>query len=403
MRSIMQTATDSPDAASPPSPRLDGIQALRGVAALCVVLFHAREEVGLLGQSTWLPDMTAGAFGVDLFFVVSGFVMLHASSRDFGSTRSVAPFLWRRLRRVGPLYWMVTLAFLLVATSQVRNGMTMHDMRVHVWSSLAFVPWLFPNDGADPAYPLGWTLSFETAFYVCFACALPLPRRLAVATLSTCLVVAGVAGTLGRVVGAAGYLATSQLLEFVAGLGVAWAVGAGMRVGPKARLALAVASVAAVLASVPWIDGWIAWRGLAWGLPAAGVVVAATTGGAGSESGSGVVARGLAKLGDASYALYLVHYLLFVAMEEVASRLVVASTLPGGITFAAFVTCAVTAGLGLHRWVEAPVARMLRGRWWALDRVPVGAGQAASWMTFGRRPRRTGPNASPGTGNASGA
>ena len=91
--------------------KLSNIQVLRGLAALAVVVFHAREEIEDVGIETTLPSFLPGAFGVDIFFVISGFVMVYACAQHFGDARSILPFLRKRVIRIVPLYWMITVLF----------------------------------------------------------------------------------------------------------------------------------------------------------------------------------------------------------------------------------------------------------------------------------------------------
>ena len=79
------------------------IDGLRAVAVLPVILFHAGFTI-----------FSGGFVGVDVFFVISGFIMVHASARLFGKPGARAEFLRRRLVRIAPLYWLVTTAFLLL-------------------------------------------------------------------------------------------------------------------------------------------------------------------------------------------------------------------------------------------------------------------------------------------------
>src|ERR1041384_8332317 len=104
-----------------PARRLDFIQALRGVAAMVVVLFHGR---GVITGPAYLDLgdrlFGCGAIGVDLFFVISGFIMVHATWKLDGSGRSVAQFLVKRLTRIWPVYVVATFAFL-VATAALQS------------------------------------------------------------------------------------------------------------------------------------------------------------------------------------------------------------------------------------------------------------------------------------------
>src|SRR5580658_5421280 len=148
------------------TPVLLSIQALRALAATAVVAYHALQ---------WgSGGFDVGRAGVDVFFVISGFIMWRVTSG-----RDVTPgaFLWRRVTRVAPLYWLTTLAVLAAALvwpgflPEVRPGWR------HLALSLAFIPHLDPRGLPFPTLPPGWTLDYEALFYLTFAAALAGPRR----------------------------------------------------------------------------------------------------------------------------------------------------------------------------------------------------------------------------------
>jgi len=150
------------------SGRVDWIEAFRGIAALGVVLWHTSNYIepygaGLTGRLTW----PASIFGVDLFFIVSGFVMVLATSR--GSLPPSGPdFFARRVIRVLPLYAIATLC--LVALNPATAPTWQHILR-----SLLFLP-AMESAGAPvyrfPVLNVGWTLNYEMYFYLVFALSL---------------------------------------------------------------------------------------------------------------------------------------------------------------------------------------------------------------------------------------
>ena len=94
---------------------LVNIQALRGVAASLVVLSHLGVVEAKYGGDTILPGETILGFsGVDLFFVISGFIMVHVTRGDFGAPRKAGAFLFSRFTRIYPLYWLVSLFLIVV-------------------------------------------------------------------------------------------------------------------------------------------------------------------------------------------------------------------------------------------------------------------------------------------------
>ena len=332
------------------------IQAMRGVAALAVVAFHAQQELTWRHAPLTLPDLLPGAAGVDVFFVISGFVMAYASAPLFGRAAAVLPFLHRRVARVVPLYWLLTLAYAAYTFGYGLPPHDLHGLERKTALSLGFVP---GGPGAAPLLPPGWTLEFEMFFYIGFALLLPLRRRLALGLLAAVLSLFGAAGTLGWVPRGAAALATSQLLEFVAGLGIALLVLAGRRVSRPVAAALVLAgSAAIVLASRDW-TAWWPWRGLVWGLPAAAIVAG---GALVAEVRDGALHGVLRRLGDASYAVYLVHYLLFGILAREALPWFPPGRVGAGAYFLVLMASAVAAGLALHHGVERPLYRRMTGR-----------------------------------------
>ncbi|NRP70021.1 O-acetyltransferase OatA [Ensifer psoraleae] len=141
------------------------IQYLRAAAALAVVIFHAAEKTG--------HHFAIGAAGVDVFFVISGFIMWVISDR-----RSLTPakFMKDRIRRIVPVYWLATAV--MVAGALV--GLFPHLVLTadHVLASLFFIPARSPSSGEIwPVLVQGWTLNFEMLFYAVFAASLPLARQ----------------------------------------------------------------------------------------------------------------------------------------------------------------------------------------------------------------------------------
>ncbi|MFT6836251.1 MAG: exopolysaccharide production protein ExoZ, partial [Francisellaceae bacterium] len=146
------------------------LQYLRGLAALAVVYFHISlhyNELGIAGLH--LPVF--GKEGVDVFFVLSGFIICYIAQ-----IRPKAPrtFMWDRVVRVVPLYWfyaalMTIMLILLPAT--VKSGQ--FDL-AHIIYSFLFIPYSHPIFGEKywPVVIPGWTLNYEMYFYFIFFCSL---------------------------------------------------------------------------------------------------------------------------------------------------------------------------------------------------------------------------------------
>ena len=333
---------------------LGGVQALRGLAAMLVVLYHATQMVAeRLGAGHVL---NFGASGVDLFFPISGFVMVLTTHRHWGQAGKARDFLLRRLARIVPLYWGATLLKLLalLAVPAMASHPTLDAW--HVTASFLFVPAWDVHHRAQPLVPVGWSLHFEMLFYLLFALALWLRVRpvlwLSAALMAVCLCLPW-----RDALGAMGTLADPMLLEFVAGMFIGWATVRGRQLPPRVAAGLLVAAMLALPITELMRHGEaFTWRALVWGLPGALALAAAVP-----LEGWWQRHRSplLENLGDASYAIYLVHGFVLPPLGAGLVRL----ELVGGPwpLFAVLTGCALSAGFGwwVHRWVEVPLTQRL--------------------------------------------
>lgn len=273
--------------------RIVGIQYLRAVAALLVVLVHTANFFHVNGHT-----VPIGRFGVDLFFVVSGFVMV-ATTRDMGSGQ----FMARRIIRVVPIYWLATLVGALYS---FHGGFHVGFLVpfADFLRSLFFIP--FENEGARgfvmPVVEVGWTLNLEMLFYLLFALSLWLPAALRIWAVggALALLVVG-AGTLGAGWPALAFYANSIVFEFVAGMAIAGYYLQG-RLKPS-RYLLPAVLVLTVPALVIWPDP-TGIGALDYGIAASAILWATL---AFENWFRKAPSRFWLALGDASYSLYLTH------------------------------------------------------------------------------------------------
>ncbi len=329
---------------------LSTVQALRAASCLLVVAYHAVESWGAGLRPSRAADALwpNGAAGVDVFFVISGFVMALSSERLTGRA-GAARFVRHRLRRVVPLYWVLSAANLAGRLATAGPAPTAW----HVAASFLFVP---SRDAAGVVRPLlgvGWTLQFEMLFYALFAAAL-LFRRPGLRTMLPLLVPLAAAGFFRRPDWPAPLvLANGLVLEFCLGLGVAaWLGRRGVLPPGLAACALTVGVVSLLALPQPGI-----WRFVVWGLPAALLLIGAVS----LEQPLGHRVPGwLLSVGEASYAIYLVHPFVVPLLSRVAGRLPAGSGLP--VLAAASLAASTLAGMALHRWVDRPIQARLSAR-----------------------------------------
>ena len=155
------------------------IQVLRGVATAMAVCHHyvaAQVERG--GAVSRQRLLRFGGAVANIFFVISGFIMMITQSAPAGPF-SARTFLWRRLVRIAPLYWMLTATAYSLATAAAGMVNTEFSARKFILSML-FLPYSEgPVDMSAQGYqayvlPIAWTLTYEWLFYLVFAIALAL-------------------------------------------------------------------------------------------------------------------------------------------------------------------------------------------------------------------------------------
>ncbi|MBO9710388.1 MAG: acyltransferase [Caulobacter sp.] len=331
---------------------LRNIQALRAIAALMVIFVHLDGLLRLSGGASF------GSGGVDIFFVISGFIMV-AITVDGG--RSPLSFLVERLARIAPLYWILTLGvFALALAAPSLLAGTKADF-VQLLKSLAFVPYERGDGTVRPVLFVGWTLNYEMFFYGLFALGLVLPsRRLGIFAVVAALVVLVVLGLgVGPERPLVYFYTRPAVLEFAAGMLLGLYAGRlPVLAGPLAKglvLGLALLMAAAVVAG-PFVTPNMA-NAVVCG-PAALVLVAAAL--VLERSGWTVSFRPVLLMGDASYALYLTHPFVVQAATKAAQKLHAESLAPIAILVAVFSCCACA--VATHRLIEVPILKLTR-RW----------------------------------------
>jgi exopolysaccharide production protein ExoZ len=162
------------------SETLSSIQALRAVAALSVLELHITGNISNRpGFTVTSIDNLIGAAGVDLFFIISGFIMVYASEPLFGRPAGPQVFFLRRLIRIAPLYWAVSavfIVFFLVTPNGFATTIAASNTSIGtIIASFMFLPFPRPDGAMLPLLGVGWTLNYEVFFYVIFAGAVVYP------------------------------------------------------------------------------------------------------------------------------------------------------------------------------------------------------------------------------------
>lgn len=318
------------------------LQYVRAFAAIIVVMFHitVNDPGGIAGSAVYTFFNNWGAAGVDLFFVLSGFIMVYVQDR---AHRGARDFLTERVIRIVPLYWFVTLgwcAILLVGSAQFRS--TYFDP-MQVLTSLGFVS--HPAGYTFPFIVPGWTLEYEALFYLIFAASLLAFRERYFLPLLVAVALASLPGA-----------TTPILLEFTFGMVAAKIYNrpAIRRAAPALFILGATAFVWTAFGETATVDsndrGWM--RVLYWGLPGLLIITAL----AGLKQVKAPIAL---FLGNASYSIYLCHPVGIKIYKGVIERVPVIDGLASTLLC---LMLNIALGCACYVIFEKPVTRALKAR-----------------------------------------
>ena len=338
--------------------KIEAVQALRAIAALSIAVLHVlHDATGLdpTGTIERLHNALPWDAGVDLFFVISGFVMVYASTALFGRRDGAKLFMARRLIRIVPLYWAATTLFLLMALT-ARSVVTEGAGSIaNILMSYAFLPSRGPDGAIQPIYSLGWTLNYEMFFYVVFAAFIWQARHRALILVTLTLGAAIAVHPLMPANATALMFWTDPIVaEFLFGMAIAAlaTTGIGLPLGVSVGLAL--------LALLWLIGGYFSGIGgsrpVTTGLPMAMLVAAAVFG------RDIRLPTTLVLLGDLSFALYLIHPFAMRAVQLFWHWLRLTGPLAAVAYVAVSLLLAIAISVAVYEWFERPLGTSLRAR-----------------------------------------
>lgn len=331
------------------------LQALRGIAALLVVLFHLRIVEAKYGHGdAFLPTfMRFADGGVDMFFVISGFVMTTITARTARSPANAGMFLARRVWRIAPLYWVYTTV--VVALMAAAPGM----VNTSYGEQSILASYLLWPQHQLPLLTVGWTLVHEMYFYLVMtiAVALVAPRNMTWFYFAWgSLVIAGFCLQVGDAAPWKSLLTSPMTLEFIGGAlaGIYWQ-----------RLPPFLGRPCMWLGTAAFVIGMFTFD--AAGVQEHGAVLRTLVFGSSSilvVSGAVVMERGsllrtprwMVAIGDSSYSLYLSHVFVISATGRLWQLTALNERWYQHACFVALATIAcIAVGWISYRWLERPL------------------------------------------------
>ncbi|MFB4392147.1 MULTISPECIES: acyltransferase family protein [unclassified Pseudomonas] len=345
---------------------IKNIQYLRFLAAALVVLAHSNLQIyGINGASTNL-----GGFGVDIFFIISGFIMpyiiyggLYTESPT--ATMGAAGFLWRRITRIWPMYF-ITIACVIVISYAVGSGFIPNvtaDLAyifnpskanpLWVFETLTFTHWSRP-----PVLGIGWTLQVEFLFYVSIAAVLLFRVNTLAGMEAGILSFFFLTLLLSSHSEVASAFANPMIFEFMLGFFLYRIVSSNVTMNKNIAIFILAISAPALLAielsGAIKLSGTI-YRPVAWGVPAFFLVWAAL-----SLEQYTKDSKIFSLLGDASYSLYLTHGFISPLFVFIWISFGLADTIPWWIYLPLYFAVCQGIGVVAHLYVEKPINNSIR-------------------------------------------
>lgn len=334
----------------PSARKYHGLQALRFLAAFLVVVYHATSIASeqMHNISVWVK----GGYGIDLFFVLSGFVIVWSSVQLLGTRDGWRIFAERRLVRVVPMYWIATV---LKAIAVLAAGSMVVHVRLNIVTllgSLLFIPCRNLDGLFMPILGVGWTLNYEMFFYAIFGLALFF--KIDVFRLSGIVFFLLAVGSYFRQPSWPwpSFYLSSLVLEFFFGMLIARACIAEKHLPQKIAIPLLLAGLVLLLTPTP-LDKLPPV--IPEGIPAAAVILSVAS----LEKYFQRIPRVIVFLSEASYSIYLFH--LLAAQLPIVAMVKMHLNYPF-IAVALSIAISLFVGSFMHQFVERPITNWFRDR-----------------------------------------
>lgn len=338
-----------------------GIQLLRAIAALSVVYLHCA------ANARHVP--VSGSFGVDIFFVISGFVIAYVVSRS-GDTEK---FLAKRIIRIEPMYFLATLTMVLAVTYFPGVIKSTELSLSGFVKSILFVPG--PENMARPILPQGWSLNYEMFFYVVmYLCILFVKNKkyLTTACVSTIVAVIAVLFFVDTKSFILNYYETSRFLEFIYGIALYHAytlyeknqhlIIINRYVKTVTLTTLMVLCYGFLfyceMNGIQWLS-----RGICFGIPSLLLVSAVLFFENEIKRHYNIVLHFFVELGEASYVMYLIHHHVVVFFSRAVFDKVIKTN--GALIYEIIkiiitVVLTIAVSLLVHIFIDTPIQRYLK-------------------------------------------
>lgn len=332
--------------ASVPLKRLDGIEICRGLAAMLVVLYHASRHIDkALGMHFIRQIFQFGHSGVDLFFVISGFIIFYIHGQDIGKKDKLFSYVKKRFIRIMPLYWIAMLITFIIAV------LGKHQLPVAIQFLWQF--FLLPANGGM-ILDVAWTLKFEVLFYMLFA--ILITNKLAgTLLLAAWYGIAILSLTFSNyVIDIPHQFYDAYVLEFMFGIMAAIIIKEYKKHIPDYAIYVGIMffMTSAILEDLNIIDGYKNAARLMYGISSMMIIMSVAS--FKQNIQKNIFSKFLFVLGDATYSVYLFQFILIGITWKFLSIGSIGRELDPGVQFVIISAIAIFGGIWISFLIEKP-------------------------------------------------
>ncbi len=330
------------------------LQYLRAIAVILVLLIHTSDKSIQYGIG--LLDFRDGRFGVDIFFVISGFVMYYVSLKKKAGVSSIYSFLKHRLIRILPLYWVLTSIALIIFLIMGENAY--HGGEINIAKSYFLFPTNFPKEKF--LIPIGWTLSYEFYFYFIFAITLFLSKYRATLAIFilTFMVFMGMYIDINKKYVLLNFLTNSLLLEFMYGILIVKAYQ--LLTFKKVQFSILFMTLFIISYTLYYLKIKTGYRGIDLGIPAMFLVLSIVML---EDKIRNNVSKLMLTIGESSFSIYLIHPFILSASGLVYKKIGINTILSEQIFIVLMIISSLIAGYITYNLLEKRMTILLRTKY----------------------------------------
>ncbi|WP_431222589.1 acyltransferase family protein [Serratia sp. L9] len=341
-----------------------GITALRAIAASVVLIVHSSALLSFNHEISKLVILTN--IGVDIFFIISGFIITYAHWNDFGrGAQGVKGFIRKRFVRIYPMYLLFTLITALALFMMPQLFFSLKSSFELLFSSLLFLPSKMANGDVTLLLAVAWTLSYEVAFYAIFSIAMLFNRRMALVVTSVALIAWSSLSLIQQDNYISNYFFTTLPIEFLVGMIICIIFKTSSSIPSIAPLTSGVLVVIAIITLyyLFFIAGFDTselrsnTRFIYFGIPALIIFISFFNT---PYSKKSTIRKVVEVIGSASYVTYLSHFLIIGVIKFIMKVIPGTQQLPLAITVIASCIICTVAGVFIHIYIEKPAISFFR-------------------------------------------